>query len=184
MLSWIFSRAKCLKYTFQQYKVIAWRKFGGKHCTPSPFLKKNSFNSFKIYHRTCKLIVLPGDLLIDEQQWATCLNKVSHLLHKLTFMSMFFNVVCKLVVICFTGGRLFKIYLSDRGRVHFYRNKTFINYAKSLAIRNCGVFLSMGWDGRSQEIYKCTLHLTRSSQIISTSFVYHRFIIPLRHYNQ
>lgn len=184
MLSWIFYRAKCLKYTFQQYKVIAWRKFGGKHCTPLPIFFFYSSNSFKIYHRTCKLIVLPGDLLIDEQQWATCLNKVSHLLHKLTFMSMFFNVVCKLVLICFTGGRLFKIYLSDRGRVHFYRNKTVINYAKSLAIRNCGFFFVNGLRWKSQEIYKCTLHLTRSSQLISNSFVYHHFIIPLLHYNQ
>lgn len=158
MLSWIFYRAKCLKYTFQQYKVIAWRKFGGKHCTPLPIFFFYSSNSFKIYHRTCKLIVLPGDLLIDEQQWATCLNKVSHLLHKLTFMSMIFNVVCKLVLICFTGGSLFKIYLSDRGRVHFYRNKTFINYAKSLAIRNCGVFCK--W-AEMEEVKKYTnVHCT------------------------
>lgn len=103
------------------------------HPPPLPIFFLNSSNSFKIYHRTCKLIVLPGDLLIDEQQWATCLNKVSHLLHKLTFMSMFFNVVCKLVVICFTGGRLFNIYLSDRGRVHFYRNKTSHKLCKILS---------------------------------------------------
>lgn len=141
MLSWIFSRAKCLKYyILYNTKSSLGENSEGNTAPPSPFFK-NSFNSFKIYHRTCKLIVLPGDLLIDEQEWATCLNNVSHLLHKLTFMSMFFNVVCKLVLICFTGGRHFKIYLSDWGRVHFYRNKTFINYAKSLAIRNCGVFL-------------------------------------------
>lgn len=114
------------------------------HPPPTSHFFFNSSNSFKIYHRTCKLIVLPGDLLIDEQEWATCLNNVSHLLHKLTFMSMFFNVVCKLVLICFAGGRLFKIYLSDRGRVHFYRNKTVINYAKSLAMRKCGGFFVNG----------------------------------------
>lgn len=152
------------------------------HPLPISFL--NSSNSFKIYHRTCKLIVLPGDLLIDEQQWATCLNKVSHLLHKLTFMSMFFNVVCKLVLICFTGGRLFKIYLSDRGRVHFYRNKTVINYAKSLAIRNCGGFFCKWAEMEKSRNIQITLHLTRSSQLISNSFVCHHFIIPLRHYNQ
>lgn len=125
---------------------------------PPHFFKKNSSNSFKIYHRPCKLFVLPGDLLIDEQEWATCLNNVSHLLHKLTFMSMFFNVVCKLVLICFTGGRHFKIYLSDWGRVHFYRNKTFINYAKSLAIRNCGFF---GQWAEMEEVKKYTnVHCT------------------------
>lgn len=141
MLSWISSRAKCLKYTFQQYKVIAWRKFGGKHCTPLPIFFFNSFNSFKIYHRTCKLIVLPGDLLIDEQQWETCLNKVSHLLHKLTFMSMFFNVVCKLVLICFTGGRLFKIYLSDRGRYPFLPEQDIHKLCKILSDKKLWVFL-------------------------------------------
>ena len=32
------------------------------------------------------MIKLPEDLLIDEQQWLTCFNKVSHLLQNVTFI--------------------------------------------------------------------------------------------------
>lgn len=138
--SWIFFRTKCLKYTFQQYWIfIALRKFGGRPCTFSPTYFFSS-NTFKIHYRTCKIIVLPGDLLIDEQHWPTCLNKVSHLLQKLTFISMLFNVVCKLVLICFTGGRLLGTVVVGPGTGSFLPEQDIHKLCKTLSletIRNC-----------------------------------------------